>query len=145
MENASLKAFIQETNAITPRLYFDAGSDTYALPDTEWIEQVFTPYYRKFIFKNNLTFYEENANDCSQYTLYALTCANLLFYNHAHPKETSLAVGTFSYVKGFKRHVIVAFVARDNNTTKLLFYEPQQMQLIDLEQPERWMCLEIMF
>jgi hypothetical protein len=134
------------TNAIRPLKCFRMSDKTYAIPSVKWIQEVFTPEFKNYLFRNNLKTVRDSINDCDKYCLHARSVASVLY-----SKETkripgaALAMGEFVYWYGLDMHDIVFFLAYDETYGDLVmvFYEPMIQNIIIFE-PRDAGCVDCM-
>lgn len=134
-DNTQIRNFITYSNSVRAFQYTDTGSETYALPTREWVDNKFTPYFKDFLFKYSLNSFVDIKNDCGKFTTYALTCGYILMKDE---KDIgSIAMGEWVGIVGADKHSLVFFIVNDNGKPKLLFYEPQVQQFIELTENEK--------
>lgn len=111
-------------------------SSTYAAPSTNWVNKVFTPAYKKFLFDNHLKTFVTRENDCVRFSIHAQSLAYRLYAHDKNklPKQ-ALPVGVFDYlpmVLSMEGHEIVIFITYDAGEFRPVFYEPQSQRIVDL-------------
>lgn len=118
------------TNTIRP--VFISSDDSFMVPTESWVKNELTKEFNKFIFDYNLRTYKEGSNECDKFSLYLRTVANIL-NRHNPSSKTGIAVGQFGYVDGIYPHSINFIIVADEfKTMKVLYYEPQTSQIINL-------------
>lgn len=124
-------ANIIETNKIHAVYYKDIRADKFSISTKEWVQKVFIPDYKKFIFNNDLGWAVEGSNDCDKYVVYALARVNLLFFKEPNKDKTAgLAVGQLIYFIEFERHIIIFFIINNNGKQEILFFDPTFSEIV---------------
>lgn len=115
----------------------------YVLPTEEWVKKEFTKTLDQFLFDYNLETPIDQSRDCDDYAAFGVNIAHAL----NKKTEAGVAVGEFGYFSGgFIPHVInVIVVADKNQKPKVLFYEPQTREIIQLTPEEKETCLSFVF
>lgn len=136
VSRADLEAFIVVTNHLNVRKMLVLSDEAYAVPTIEWITKSYTPQLERFLFDNELRRPSDTENDCDKFAHYGVTVGHLMHHRATvKPKGTALAIGELSYIAwDLGGHAVNLFVATDNyGELKLVFYEPQARQIIELD------------
>lgn len=135
LETEIIISLIQKTlptNTITPSMRF--SDQEYLLPVESWITSDFRTFFKQFLFDYQVSTYKTQRNDCDDLALYGRAAANIL-NRHGNQTSTGIAVGEFKYLSGISGHVVNCIVVSDNNgSIKILYFEPQTMEIFALEQ-----------
>ena len=132
--------FITQTNHIKAMLYSDISDEFYSMPTKAWVDDKFTPFFRNFLFQYSLNTYIEGKNDCDKSQNYALTSGYILFRKETIKDGSALAMGSFDYFSNLQRHSIVFFIVNDSGVKKIMYYEPQVQQFIELSEEQQKSC-----
>lgn len=138
-------------------LFFDNGISTSVvecddrayMPTTNaWIAGAFTRELGPFLADEFPDGYEEEVGDCDDYNAAAVWKASSTYrrFTPNRPKGTALAVGRFKYVtsRGIA-HTIPVFVCRGKSPLRLVWYEPQSLQIVTLTKAEKESCSRVLF
>jgi hypothetical protein len=127
-------SFLVDMNGLTPHGSRIASFE-YAAPSTNWVNRVFTPALKDYLFKNDLNQYVIRENDCVRFSVHAQSVAYTV-YRHDHDRlpRRALPVGIFDYRPAFfgDGHEIIFFITSDGGRFNLTFYEPQRQKIVDL-------------
>lgn len=140
------------TNTITPSELKKALADneilaemeqyadaTYSLPSEEWVLDTFAKSYSSFLYAIQSSRYVSEENDCDKFAVLAYAYAHILHHNTANKlSKTGFSFGEFWYETDTKGgHAINIIVVKDHNTNKVIFFEPQTKQKVDLSVMEK--------
>lgn len=132
--------FITYSNHIKAILYSDTSDEYYSLPTKAWVDDKFTPFFRNFLFQYSLNTYVDGKNDCDKSQHYALTSGYILFRKENTKDGSGLAIGAFDYFSNLQQHAVVFFIVNDGGVKKMMFYEPQAQQFIELTEEQQKLC-----
>jgi hypothetical protein len=114
-------------HGIVPMQALLFADDRFACPKESWVRDTFPGLYRDELIRRDLTKYEEERNDCDDFTRLACVYANQL-HNQAvnmtgEYANTSLAVGEFWYTRddGVGHALAVFIVSRQGVATPVFF------------------------
>jgi hypothetical protein len=114
----------------------------YSLPSENWIRNTFSSSYYNFLYSIKSNGYMSEENDCDKFAVLAYSYAHILHHNTTNKiSKTGLTFGEFWYVSDrVGGHAINVIIVRNNNTNKVLFYEPQTQQIVNLSTTEKDTC-----
>jgi hypothetical protein len=125
---------------VRPLSFGHVRDDLYMLPSPDWFAEIYPGALRRFQFHVGQFDPVPEANDCDDYTMLAVSFAQLCHYKGAGRKSrTSVAVGMFSYEDSILGpHVIPFGVSRHAAAYRLLFmdiwtFRPKQLSRTELE------------
>ena len=129
-----LRNFIVETNHINAGDCTLMVDNSYAVPTVDWIKESYTPILKQFLFDNQLDLYQSGKNECDKFSYYGVTVGHMMHFHSKSPSNTGLSIGELTYTVSLTPHDIMFFVATDkSDKLKLVFYEPQTQQILDLD------------
>lgn len=138
LSNQALRNAVYDSiGAIHSELYADGK---YYLPTEEWVLKSFYPAFKKDLFENNNVVYRPEANDCDDYSLYAIAFAKR-YFNRGRTVKMPIAFGEFVYrVKNSTNNHAINIVAiqRGNSDQEIMFFEPQTGRFIELTEEEKF-------
>lgn len=110
-------------------------SNPYCVPTKEWIQDVYIPSLKKFLWDNQVNIPVEFDNNCVKFSSYGLTVGSILHSNGRGPRKSSLAIGVTDYVQGFSDwHSINVFLVQDGfGGYELFYFDPQTLQEVPSE------------
>lgn len=120
--------------------------ERYALPTISWITGPFSKYLFKACVKEFGSGYQPEESDCDDYAALAVQCAKRSHRRTVgRPKDVSLAFGLFSYLQSEDSAHMLNFAVVAYPSLRLVFYEPQRQQIVNLTRRERekWLRLTI--
>lgn len=118
--------------------------ETFIVPTKEWFETVFKP--RFWAFKNQMALdYGKKNNDCDDYTRMAAWFGAFIMGDR--PIDLGVTIGEFAYKKekittsSGGGHAINIIIASDEGKYKILFYDPQVDNWVNLSRKEIQSCI----
>lgn len=113
------------------------SSDPYSVPTIKWIENVYSPALKNWLFSNQILVAKENNNNCTKFSSYGQTVGHLIHYRqNQNTQKTSLAIGVVDYqAYAWEGHSINCFiVANEFGDLKICYYEPQTQKIMTKEE-----------
>lgn len=106
----------------------------YILPTEQWVRTIFSESFQTFLFNYNVKDAQLGRNDCDNFALYARTIANVLNRHNPNAKSgLGIAFGEAIGFSNIETHAINFVVVADKNKkAKIIFYEPQTGEIIDI-------------
>lgn len=133
-----INAMMDSIGAVTDKAFF--ADDKYALPSESWLINDYSTALYDFLLSFKSSKYVDSENDCDNYSTLAFSFAQVLHHNTPQKiKKTALAVGEFWYASLARGgvHAINVVMVWDNQIGyKLIFYEPQTQQVVELTKAE---------
>jgi hypothetical protein len=138
VEAVEIAAMLESLGVTTPNSFF--ADDVYALPSEHWLANEYSESLYRFLTSFKSATYVATENDCDNFSTLAFAFAQILHHNTPQKnKKTALAVGEIWYAslaRGGVHAINVAMVWDDQTGYKIIFYEPQTQQIVQLTQAE---------
>ena len=107
--------------------------EDYVIPTEAWVKGTLTKHFNQFLFDYNVRVYVEGKNECDKFSLYARAIANALNRHNPKAGPAGIAFGEVFLLQGINGHAMnFAIVADESKKPKLVYYEPQVGQIVDL-------------
>jgi hypothetical protein len=141
IDDNAIYALVHKTNQIEGQFFEYLTRNVYAVPTTKWVNDVFTPRLYDYLRANGELTYQLELNDCVKYSAHGVSVAYSAYAaDPGHDAGLTLAVGRFTYVPGAKAHVLLFFIVNDGGGNRMLFYEPQTRQEVELSWEDKLSC-----
>lgn len=138
VESVEIAAMLESLGVNTPNSFF--ADDVYALPSEHWLASEYSEALYRFLTSFKSATYVATENDCDNFSTMAFAFAQILHHNTPQKThKTALAFGEIWYpslARGGVHAINVVMVWDDKTGYKLLFYEPQTQQLVELTKAE---------
>jgi hypothetical protein len=124
-----------ELNAINEFLQ----DSEYGLPTEDWITRVLYPAVYQSRKNDGEWIYQKNSHDCDDYAAEARVIANKLNNKTSNRGIRGIAFGEYHYMSkrlGGQHALNFGIIKKDNNDYKIVFFEPQDGSIVELNQKE---------
>ena len=132
-----------EKSEINPKARIAADPE-YSLVSEKWIRDAATFNFTKFLDKLDMLEYNSNVNDCDDFAR-AFTLFSKFYFRKSlkNKNMNSCAVGEFYYLRtnGSYHAINFMIVLDENRNRKILFYEPQTGNFVNLTKDEIGSCV----
>ncbi len=108
--------------------------EDYVIPTLDWVNGEFSKQFKQFLFNYNIRQFQDGKNECDKFSLHARSVANILNRHNPQSGNSGIAVGEVYLINGGGGHAMnFAIVADRDKKLRLVFYEPQAAQIVNVD------------